>query len=364
MGQGSERPVITTIVPTYRRPNLLRRAILSVLNQTYPHFHVWVYDNASGDETASVVSQLATIDPRIKYHCHSTNIGAAKNFAYAIDRVATPLFSFLSDDDLLLPNLYKVAVETLEAYPSAGFFAGATIHENERGMALTVSLRDWEEGLYEPPRGLLAMLQKGHPTWTGIVFRRACAEGFRRVHELTLSDLAFELQIASQRSFYATPTPVAILTLHPAKKSANLSWADLRISIDAITAGLREAWRVDSEIWRAVHCSWSERVSDMVSGYAIERLIAKEAREAAEVLAYCRGDKSCVSKKWWVVDSLVRIANSNRRFRNLTARTLAGMRRVARVTRICQNGRYLEKYGIRPGQSLQEEAATSVRAKK
>jgi glycosyltransferase involved in cell wall biosynthesis len=53
------KPLITTIIPTYRRPKLLRRAIKSVLNQTYLHFQVCVYDNASGDETAEVVSELA-----------------------------------------------------------------------------------------------------------------------------------------------------------------------------------------------------------------------------------------------------------------------------------------------------------------
>jgi len=30
-------PVVTAIIPTYRCPALLRRAILSALHQTYPH---------------------------------------------------------------------------------------------------------------------------------------------------------------------------------------------------------------------------------------------------------------------------------------------------------------------------------------
>jgi len=52
-------PLITTIIPTHCRPTLLRRAIYSVLNQTYPHLQVCVYDNASGDETAFVVAEIA-----------------------------------------------------------------------------------------------------------------------------------------------------------------------------------------------------------------------------------------------------------------------------------------------------------------
>ena len=72
------KPLITTIIPTYRRPKLLRRAIMSVLNQTSPHFQICVYDNASGDETAAVVAEFSKNDPRVKYHCHTENIGAIK----------------------------------------------------------------------------------------------------------------------------------------------------------------------------------------------------------------------------------------------------------------------------------------------
>jgi len=68
-------PLITTVIPTYRRPRLLKRAILSALGQTYRNIQVCVYDNASGDETAEVVAGIANGDRRVKYYCHPTNIG-------------------------------------------------------------------------------------------------------------------------------------------------------------------------------------------------------------------------------------------------------------------------------------------------
>jgi glycosyltransferase involved in cell wall biosynthesis len=105
---GESKPLITTIIPTYRRPKLLRRAIKSVLNQTYPHFQVCVYDNASWDETADVVAEIAKKDARVKYHCHAENIGAIRNFNYGMVHVNTPFFSFLSDDDILFQNLMKL----------------------------------------------------------------------------------------------------------------------------------------------------------------------------------------------------------------------------------------------------------------
>ena len=73
------KPLITTIIPTYQRPKLLRRAIKSVLNQTYPHFQVCVYDNASGDETEAIVQEFIAKDSRIQYFRQEKNWGGAFN---------------------------------------------------------------------------------------------------------------------------------------------------------------------------------------------------------------------------------------------------------------------------------------------
>src|ERR1700677_5313448 len=81
MWMNSNAPTITTVIPTYRRPMLLKRAVRSVLAQTYPDLLVCIYDNASGDDTADVVSGLAQEDERARYCRNSENIGWLKNFA-------------------------------------------------------------------------------------------------------------------------------------------------------------------------------------------------------------------------------------------------------------------------------------------
>jgi hypothetical protein len=52
------------------------------VNQTYPNYQVCIYDNASGDQTASVVKNLITSGANIRYHRHLTNIGMLENFQY------------------------------------------------------------------------------------------------------------------------------------------------------------------------------------------------------------------------------------------------------------------------------------------
>ncbi len=134
----SSKPVITTIIPTYRRPKLLQRAIHSVLNQTYPHFQVCIYDNASGDETAAIVAEIAKGDSRVKYHCHPRNIGSIPNFIFGMKQVTTPYFSLLGDDNTLLPHFFEDAINILNRYSEAILFAGRTNLVNEKGQKVEV----------------------------------------------------------------------------------------------------------------------------------------------------------------------------------------------------------------------------------
>jgi len=215
------KPLITTIIPTYRRPRVLQRAIKSVLAQTYPHFQVCVYDNASGDETATVVRALAKADPRVKYHCHPENVGGFKNFAYGMERVDTPFFSFLSDDDIVLPKFYERALEGFAKYPEALSSGLATIIVNEKGKVLQIPVLDWQPGLYTPPEGLLATLKYGEPTWTAILYRREVRERIGGLDEEVgaASDLDLALRVSGRFPVVISWEPGAVAVAHVISES-------------------------------------------------------------------------------------------------------------------------------------------------
>ena len=148
MSQGS--PLITTVIPTYRRPRLLRRAIYSVLNQTYPNLEVLVYDNASGDETADMCAEIAARDHRVKYLCHSQNIGVLNNFQAALQEVRTSFFSILSDDDVLLPEFYETALTAFDRHPDAIFVATRVVGMDSLGRAYPMAELTALPGYYSP----------------------------------------------------------------------------------------------------------------------------------------------------------------------------------------------------------------------
>ncbi len=218
-----DKPLITAVIPTFRRPRLLRRAIQSVLDQGNITLRVCVYDNASGDETADVVSEIAARDVRVVYHRHSVNIGAAENFEFGLSAVDTPFFSILSDDDYLLPGFYERAIDGLLQSAQALFWAGMTLNVDEVGSIWDARLRTWpREGVFTPPDGFMQMTGGRAPVWTGVLFRREVLSKIGLPDRAVLgpSDLEFLLRLAARCPFVLSKHPSAVFTLNSASFSA------------------------------------------------------------------------------------------------------------------------------------------------
>lgn len=215
-------PRITAVIPTYRRPLLLRRAVESVLAQEGAALVVRVFDNDSGDGTREMIEGIAARDPRLEYVCHARNIGPAANFECAVRSVATPFFSILSDDDYLLPGFYRNALADLDAHAEAMFWAGLTLNVDEGGTIWDARLLRWpREGLILPPEGVLASTHGRAPTWTGILFRTHILDrvGSPEWQMLGPSDFDFTLKAATQ-PFVLRKHPSAVFTLNASSFSA------------------------------------------------------------------------------------------------------------------------------------------------
>jgi len=207
----STGPVITVVLPTYRRPHLVGRAIQSVLNQTYPKFEVYVYDNASGDETRDVVLSFAVRDSRVKYHCHSENIGALRNFVFGAERVQTEFLVFLGDDDLILPGFFQTAMDAFERHQSPMMFLGNQIFANPDGAVIALPFAGWPEGLYQPPDAFFQWI-KAPFGWSSAMFRRAAVENVGGLEASAAEFLDGDLmaKVASRYAVVFSPTPCAV----------------------------------------------------------------------------------------------------------------------------------------------------------
>lgn len=220
---GENAPLIAAVIPTFRRPRLLCRAVSSVLAQEGVPLQVCVYDNASGDETAAVVESMAATDPRVFYHCHATNLGASENFDFGLRQLETPFFSILSDDDYLLPGFYQRALAGLAEHPEAMFWAGVVLNVDMDGTIWDARVTRWpRDGLFLPPEGFMQMTGGMAPAWTGILFRREVLElaGRPDLEMLGPSDLEFCLRLAAKFPYVVEKHPSAVFTLNNASFSA------------------------------------------------------------------------------------------------------------------------------------------------
>lgn len=236
-------PRITTVIPTYRRPQLLRRAMDSVLGQDCDGLEVCVYDNASGDETASVVAEYAQRDPRVRYHAQRQNLGLTKNLASALQRVETPYFTVLSDDDIVLPGLYRNATRILDDQPDAAFVSTRVIHVDGDSRVLRATDLSWvRAGLQLPSDGLMALLRYGGPIWNGTIFRTSMVNEIGGFDPETgvVGDWDLLLRLASRFPFLVEPTPGAVFFHHKQSISTQVrldgtwpGWLKLMENVDS-----------------------------------------------------------------------------------------------------------------------------------
>jgi GT2 family glycosyltransferase len=109
---------VTALVVTRDRPELARRAILSVSENLRLPWRGLLLDN--GSQPAAFAELQRTIDdPRVELIREPVNLGCAGGRSRGIARVATELVLFLDDDAELLPGAVEHLVRELDAHPEA-----------------------------------------------------------------------------------------------------------------------------------------------------------------------------------------------------------------------------------------------------
>ena len=94
--------LVTVVIPTHNRSDLLPRAIRSVLGQTYKNLECIVVDDASNDGTEQVVREFE--DNRLIYLRHETSLHASAARNSGIKKARGEFLAFLDDDDEWLPQ--------------------------------------------------------------------------------------------------------------------------------------------------------------------------------------------------------------------------------------------------------------------
>ena len=111
-------PLVSVLIATFNRKNLLENAIKSVLNQNYKNYEIIISDDNSNDDTAEFCKALCEKFKNIFYTKNTKyKSGPNGNKNNALDSAKGEFIMFLDDDDELLQN----AIETLVAQSKKGY---------------------------------------------------------------------------------------------------------------------------------------------------------------------------------------------------------------------------------------------------
>jgi glycosyltransferase involved in cell wall biosynthesis len=140
---------VTVLLATYNRAYCLRRAIDSILDQSFQNFELIVIDDGSTDETAALVQSY--YDPRVKFVRQKDNCGQGKRLNEGILGSNAPYIAIQDSDDEWLPQKLEKEVEVMREQPTS---VGVVYTDRWRFEPGNIK-RYWKSPHWRPEDGIL-----------------------------------------------------------------------------------------------------------------------------------------------------------------------------------------------------------------
>lgn len=158
-------PLVSVIIPTYNRQELVVRAIKSIINQTYTNLEILVVDDASNDNTEVEVKKIN--DNRIKFIKNTINKGVSYSRNIGIKEAKGEIIVLQDSDDESFPNRIEEQARVLFKSDSSigGVYCGKELIDSNTGEIINVNLTATDfkhnfvngEYILTPGTGLLMM---------------------------------------------------------------------------------------------------------------------------------------------------------------------------------------------------------------
>jgi glycosyltransferase involved in cell wall biosynthesis len=111
--------LVSLVMTVYNRQDYLALALDSILRQTYPHWHLTIWDDGSSDSSPDLAREYASFDPRIRF-ISAPHTGRASALRAAIAAGDRPYLAWVDSDDILAPDALAATVAILDAHPQVG----------------------------------------------------------------------------------------------------------------------------------------------------------------------------------------------------------------------------------------------------
>ena len=143
------KKLFSIVIPAYKRA-FLKKAINSILEQTYANFELIIVDDNSPEDLNSIVSLYN--DSRILYYKNKKNCGAidvVDNWNICLNYAKGDYIICMGDDDMLAPNALEEYAQLIKKYPNVDLFHSRVkrINEQDEFIELTDVRPEYESVL-------------------------------------------------------------------------------------------------------------------------------------------------------------------------------------------------------------------------
>jgi len=108
-------PLVSIIIPTYNRANLIGETLDSILAQTYQNWECIIVDDGSTDDTSEVIGEYLKRDSRFKYfqrpNEHLSGGNGARNYGFKLSQ--GEYIQWFDSDDILMDDYLTIKMKYL-----------------------------------------------------------------------------------------------------------------------------------------------------------------------------------------------------------------------------------------------------------
>lgn len=115
-------PIISFCLTTYKREEILKNTLESILRQDFNDYEVIVSDNDVEESGKSVLKEIN--DNRFKYFANGGNLGMKPSFNKSLERSSGKYIVMMADDDPVYFDMASTLIELSKNYPDYGMYMG------------------------------------------------------------------------------------------------------------------------------------------------------------------------------------------------------------------------------------------------
>src|SRR5690606_36538866 len=121
----------------YNHEAFVKEAMESVFRQDYPHLEIIAIDDASTDQSATILEQLAAGNRPVTVLRNRENLGLCKSFNKALAIAKGEFIIDFATDDVMMPDRIRRQVEYFSNLDSTyGVVFTDALYVDERGAAI------------------------------------------------------------------------------------------------------------------------------------------------------------------------------------------------------------------------------------